>query len=157
MEKRKTIFDFIGQIFTVFGFSVICLMVFCRLFGEFAKGYSSMYDLGAEGITVSTLAQFLLTSTLIVTFRTIFFTDILIKNASSTLRTIGMFLSVIAMMVVFVIWFKWFPVNGVKPWALFFICFAISSLGGVVVASCKEKVENKKMQKALERLKEGKE
>ncbi len=157
MEERKTIFDYIGQIFVIFGFSMIFLMILCYSFGTSAKGYSSIFELGAQGLTVSTMAQFLLTSTIIVLFRFIFFTDVLIKNLSITGRTIGMFISVIVMIVLFVWWFEWFPVNDLKPWIMFFVCFIVSTAGGVGISAIKEKMENKKMQEALERMKEREE
>lgn len=157
MERKKTIFDFVGQVFTIFGFSMICIMFFCLVFGESAKGYSSMFALGKAGLTLSTMAQFLLTSTLIVFFRQLFFTDTVIKKLSMTGRTIGLFVSVIGMIVVFVWIFDWFLVNHWFPWVLFAICFAVSSIGGVCVSALKEKMDNKKMQDALDRLKEGKE
>ena len=157
MEKKKTIFDFISQVFTIFGFTMICMMVFCYFLGNSAKGYSSLFSLGTEGLTLSTLAQFLLTSTLIVFFRQFFFTDCIIKNLSITLRAIGLFASVTAMLVLFVWLFEWFPVNDWLPWVLCAICFAVSSAGAMGICVLKERLANKKMQEALERLKEGKE
>lgn len=157
MENRKTIFDIIGQIFTIFGFSVICLIAFGYLFGEDAKKYSSMFALGNDGLTLSTLVQFLLTSTIIVLFRQFFFTDIILKNISMIARTIAMFGSVVVMIVVFVWMFGWFPVNEVKPWIMFVICFAACAGISTVISILKERMKDKKMQEALERLKEGKE
>ena len=157
MENRKTIFDIIGQIFTIFGFAVICLIIFGYLFGEDAKKYSSIFELGNNGLTLSTLVQFLLTSTIIVLFRQFFFTDIILKNLSITARTIGMFGSVVLMIGFFVWIFGWFPVNEVKPWIMFLICFAVSAGASTAISVWKEKIKNQKMQEALERLKEGNE
>lgn len=157
MEEKKTLFDYIGQILIIFGFSIICLMIFCCLFGIGAKGYSSIFELGAKGLTVSTMAQFLLTSTIIVLFRAIFFSDELIKNLSITCRTIGMFISVVAMIMLFVWWFDWFPVNDLEPWIMFFVSFGISTAGGIAITTIKERMENKKIQEALEKMQERKE
>ena len=71
MEERKTVFDLIGQIFIVFGFQVICMMVFGVIFGEDAKAYSSMFALGDEGIAISTLMQYLLMAGIITIIRQI--------------------------------------------------------------------------------------
>lgn len=157
MDKRGTVFDLTGQIFAVFGFTVICLIVFTHFFGDKAVGYSSIFALGKEGIALSTLLQFLLTSTIIVILRQLFCTDIFIKNMSITRRTICLYVSVIAVIVVFVGLFKWFPINELKPWIFFVICFGVSSIGGFTVSVLKEKAENKRMQDALEKFKEGNE
>lgn len=157
MENRKTVFDVIGQIFTIFGFSVICLIVFGYLFGEDAKKYSSIFELGNDGLALSTLVQFLLTSTIIVLLRQLFFTDIILKNLSMPVRTIGMFGSVIAVMALFIWLFGWFPVNEIKPWIMFLVCFAVSAGASTVISILKEKTKNQEMQEALERLKKGKE
>ena len=155
MESRKTVFDLIGQIFTIFGFSVICLMVFIYLFGEDAEGYSTIFLLGNRGIALSILAQFLLTSTMVALFRQIYFTDIVIKNASLAIRTIGMFISVVVMIIIFVWLFGWFPMTEMLPWILFFIWFGICTGVSAFISVVKEKVQNKKMQEALERMQEG--
>lgn len=157
MENRKTVFDVISQVFTIFGFSVICLMIFSYMFGEDAKRYSSIFELENNGLALSTLAQFLLTSTIIVILRQLFFTDVVLKNISITVRTIGMFGLVVVMIVLFVWIFGWFPVNEVKPWIMFLICFTVSAGASTIISVLKEKENNKKIQEALERLKEGKE
>ena len=38
MEERKTVFDYMGQILMIFGFTILILLVFSLLFGESAKG-----------------------------------------------------------------------------------------------------------------------
>ena len=64
-----------------------------------------------------------------------------------------MFVSVTIAVVVFIIAFKWFPVNDIRAWIGFFISFAICSLFGVLFSRLKEKAENKKMDAALEKYK----
>lgn len=157
MKEKKSIFDYIGQIFMVYGFSIICLCVFCILFGESAKRYSSMFEFGDQALSKWTLLQFLLVSVVIITLRYLFFTDMLIKKASVTMRTIGMFASVILVIVLCVKCFGWFPVNELKPWILFFICFGVSAGVSTAAFTIKEKTENKKMEEALLRLQKGEE
>ena len=82
MEERKTIFDYLGQIFMIFGITIAILNVFCILFGEDAKEFSTMFSLGNQGISVPIMFQFLIISAIIVTLRFIFFTDVWIKNMS---------------------------------------------------------------------------
>lgn len=155
MEKKNTIFDFIGQIFIIYGFSIICLIIFVYLFGEDAKEYATIFELGSEGISLATLLQFLLNAVMINGFRQLFMGATIIKNMSLVLRTLCMFTSIIIMMILFVWLFGWFPVNDWLPWVSFAICFIISSLVGFLVWVLKEKTENKKMQEALERMQKG--
>lgn len=154
MEDKKNIFDFAGMVLTIFGFSMIFMMVFTVICGEDARGFSTMFALGKEGVPVAVMAQFLVLAVLIVSARWVFFTDFLIKKSSVTVRTIGMLLTVILISVGFIIAFRWFPVNMWKPWFLFFICFGTSTGISLVVVSLKEKIENKKMEEGLKRLRE---
>ena len=66
MEERKTIFDYLGQVFTIYGISIALMCVFCVLFGDGAKDFSSLFALGKEGLSTATMAQFLVISVCIV-------------------------------------------------------------------------------------------
>lgn len=73
MEERKTIFDYIGQAFMTFGFTMLILLGFTFLFGEGAKEYSTIFSLGKEGIGADTMAQFLLAAVVTVALRALFY------------------------------------------------------------------------------------
>lgn len=154
MEEKRTIFDYLAQVLTVFGFSMLVLNVFCLIFGNSAKDVSSMFELGNQGIPTKIAFQFLCVTVLIVGARFIFFTDIFIKKMAIWCRTVCMLTTVVIIIAAFVIAFHWFPVNMWKPWAMFFICFGISFLGSYLVMVIKEKTENRRLEEALERLKE---
>lgn len=154
MENKKNIFDFAGMVLIIFGFSMMFMMVFTVICGEDARGFSSMFALGKQGVPVAVMAQFLFMAVLIVLTRWVFFTDFLIKKSSMTIRTIGMLLTVLLISAGFIIAFGWFPVNMWKPWFLFFIDFGISTGISLIVVSLKEKIENKKMEEGLKRLRE---
>lgn len=157
MEERKTIFDYLAQVLTIFGFTMIILNLFCYLFGESAKEYSTMFALGREGISTDTMMQYLMASAITVLFRFLFFTDMLIKNWRIVTRTICMIISEILMIVVFVLAFGWFPANMWQPWVLFLICFGLCFTASVTVTILKERAENRKMETALKKLKEREE
>lgn len=152
MEERKTIFDYIGQVFMIFGFTMLLLSVFCLLFGESAKEYSTMFTLGKEGIRIGTMMQFLLASVFTVTLRWLFFTDVFLKNMSVPLRAVGMVISELLVIIVLILLFGWFPVDEWLPWLMFFTSFAICFVVSVTVTVFKERMENKRMEEALERL-----
>lgn len=73
MEERKTLFDYMGQVFMIFGITMLILSFLDLIFGENAKEYSTMFSLGKEGIGVGTIFQFLLASVITVTLRALFF------------------------------------------------------------------------------------
>lgn len=154
MIKKNTIFDFMINVMVVFAISIISICLFTFLFGKEAEGISTMFALGEKGIPLSTIVQFLVLAFMITMLRWIFFTDILIKTLSITFRIILMFIMVIVMIAVFAAIFQWFPVNMVKPWIMFFLCFVICATVSVIISSLKEKKENEKLQEALELLKQ---
>lgn len=153
MEERKTMFDYLGQIFMIFGITIAILNVLCVLFGEDAKSVSAMFSLGNQGISVPVMIQFLGISAAIVTLRFLFFTDVIIKNMSVTARMIWMIVLVLLTISVFIIIFKWFPADMWQPWAMFFLCFGVCFGISMTLTIAKEKAETRKMEEALERLK----
>lgn len=154
MKEKKTIFDYVGMVFTTFGFSVVVLNIFCLLFGEHARDFSSMFSMGKEGLSVATMMQFFAAAVLIVLLRFLFFTDMVIKNMPVVLRTLCMVLSAIGIIVIFILRFGWFPADQWLPWLMFFISFGICFSVSALVAVLREKAENKKMEAALTRLKQ---
>lgn len=157
MEEKRTVFDYLAQVLLIFGFGMLMLNIFCVAFGDSAKDFSAMFELGSQGIPVKIVFQFLCVSALIVGVRFIFFTDIFIKKMPIWLRMICMLSACVAIIIVFVIAFHWFPADMWQPWMMFFICFGMSFIGSYFVMIVREKVENKRMAEALQRLKEKEE
>lgn len=157
MTKKKTVFDFLTQVFVIFGVTILWLLVFCALFGENGKAVSTIFQLGSKGIALSTVLQFFIMAVLISILRMLLFTDVVIKNWSIAVRTIVMFASIIVMVAVFAGVFGWFPVNMLSAWIAFLISFAICAVVSFIVSSIKEKSDNQKLQDALERFCEGEE
>lgn len=153
MEEKKTIFDYVAMTFTVFGFSIAWLGFFCLLFGGEAKEISSMFSLGSSGLSMATMAQFLAVSAITTLIRYLFFTDVFIKKMSIVGRTACMVLSEVAMIVVFVLCFDWFPTDMWLPWVMFILCFGVCFVVSMAVTMWKEKMENRKMEEALAKLK----
>ena len=58
MEEKKNIFDFAGMVFIIFGFCMMCMLLFTVIFGEEAKEVSKMFALGKKGVPVELMAQF---------------------------------------------------------------------------------------------------
>ena len=157
MEEKKTLFDYLAQVFVIFGFSILVLNIFCLMFGNSAQEISTMFALGSRGIPAGICFHFLCISVLVVAARFVFFTDTLIRNMPIWLRTICMLATVIVVIVAFTITFRWFPADMWQSWAMFLLCFGISFLSSCFVMAIKEKMENRKMANALQKLKEQEE
>lgn len=155
MEERKTIFDYIGQVFMIFGITIGIINIFCLLFGDEAQGYSTMFALGHTGIPTTTIMQFFLAAVFTVSLRFVFFTETFIKKMSVPYRALCMVLSEVAVIFLFILTCGWFPVDEWLPWVTFFISFAICFVCSVAVTTVRERMENKRMKEALERLKRG--
>lgn len=154
MEERKTVFDYMGQIFVTFGFSIVVLNIFCVLVGEDAREISTIYSMGKEGLAVSTMMQFFGVSVCITALRAFFFTDKIIKRMSVAIRSVCMLTSIVVIVVFCAVTFDWFPVAMWQSWAGFFITFALCFVGSLCLMTLKERTENRKMEEALQRLKE---
>lgn len=154
MERNKTIFDYLAQVLTIFGFSMLILNLFCMIFGDSAQGLSSMFALGSQGVPAEIAFQYLAISALIVGIRFLFFSDRLIKNMPIPVRTVCMLGCVLLLTAVFIICFQWFPADLWIAWVMFFVCFLLSFVCSYLVMLLKEKAENRKLQEALDRFKE---
>ena len=154
MIKKSTIFDYLINVMVIFGVSILCISLCGFFLGNDAKEVSDMFVLGSAGISYATLVQFLGLSILVAGLRWLFFTDKLIKNCSLTLRSIFMFVCIIIVIGGCAALFNWFPVNMVLPWILFFASFFVCAGISVALSILKEKEENRKLQEALDRLKE---
>ena len=154
MEDRKTIFDFAGQVFITFGFTIVALNLLCIFVGEYARDVSSIYSMGNEGLSTATMMQFFGVSVCITGLRFLFYTDRIIRQMSITMRTVCMLLSIIGLIALCAIIFGWFPVNMWRPWAGFLITFSLCFAGSMFIMRLKVKTENRKMEEALRRLKE---
>lgn len=154
MIKKKTIFDYFTHIMVVWSISMLSLCIFCFLFGQEAKGYSSIFILGNAGLPIATMMQFLGLAVITASLRWIFFTDIFVKRLSIMFRSILMFTCIIVSVGILAGVFGWFPVGQVVPWVMFFLCFSVCAVISIVVSAMKEKSDNKRLQEALKRMKE---
>lgn len=153
MEKNETIFDFIGNVFMLFGITVLMLMGISMALGMELAANSVMFPLGDEGLSMALLIQFFMVSVMIMAFRFLFMTDLIIKEASNAMRTFWMLLVILVGMCVFIFIFNWFPTGNLMSWVLFFSFFMISFMVSALIVFWKEKFENRQMEEGLERMK----
>ncbi len=153
MEKKKTIYDYAAQALMIFGLMVVFLSVCSCLAGDDGKIHSTLFSLGAEGMSMASLAQMLGLAALTTVIRAIFLSDGLFKKLSMLARTIGMVACCVAVIVVFVVVFGWFPANNALAWLFFALSFGICFAVSLWITLSKQKRENEAMAEALERLK----
>ena len=154
MDKKPTIFDYLSQVFMIFGITILALNIFCLIFGESAREFSTIFALGNEGLSVKTMLQFLLAIAITITFRSIFMTDLIFKKMPLSARIIVMFAAAFLNIVIFVIVCGWFPVNNLLAWIMFIISFTVSCTASTLVSLLWERTENKRLAEALNKLKE---
>lgn len=154
MEEKKTVLGYGAQILSIFGFTMICLMVFAYIFGESAKEFSSLFSLGNEGLTVSAMAEFLLLSAIIVLLQDFYCTDRFFKRMPILARVVVLVLTVLAVIVAFIFLFDWFPINMWLPWVMFLACYTLCVGGSITVSAIMTRQENRKLGKGLDSLKE---
>ena len=138
----------------MYGISMAMMMVFCQIFGEAAKEISSMFLLGREGLPLGVMAEFLILSFLITGLQYLFFAEKLFRRWSVLLRTAAMLLSVVVIMAVFICLFGWFPIRMWEPWAMFLLCFAVSFGVSTVLMRWRTRLENRKLEEGLARMRE---
>lgn len=153
MDKKFSILDYLAQVFTVYGITVVLLNGFCLLFGESAQAYSSIFALGGEGLAVVSSYQFLAAIAIIVALRFLFMTDLIIHDMPLIARHVVMFACILITILAFIFSCGWIT-DHPGAWVLFVVCFAISCATSTGLASYKEKHENKQLEQALRKIKE---
>lgn len=155
MDKKTTIFDYLSQVFMIFGITILLLNIFCLIFGETAREFSAIFAMGSAGLSIETMLQFLLAIAITITLRFIFMTDMIIKKMPLTARIIVLFAAAFLNIVAFVIVCGWFPINDLLAWIMFLISFAVSCTASTLVSILWERTENKRLEEALNKLKEA--
>lgn len=154
MEEKKTIFNFLGSVFCMYGISMALMIVFCRLFGEAAQKISNLFRLGKEGLPIEVMWQFLVISFLITGIRYLLFSENMFTGLSVLFKTVVMILAVVALMAMFICLFGWFPVRMWEPWVMFLLCFGGSFITSMALMRWKTRLENRKLEEGLARMKE---
>lgn len=151
MEDRKTVFTYIGETFAAFGIIVFLFILITAGIGKAAEGYSTFFEFGNRAISLHTLLQFLGLAIVSNVCRNVLFDDRWIRSMSLFARNVVFFLIITVTIVIFVILFDWFPINDIKAWIGFIVSFAVSSTIAVVLSRIRERTENDKMNRALEK------
>ena len=149
-EKMKYLSWLIKEIIASFGTGVVTLGVMNCLMGDIGEKVSPIFSLGKAGISIDTLAQFLLLAVFSVVVKDVFMTDRWIKNMSVFLRKSLYFFVIVLGVFVMSRLFKWFPADAARAWIAFGIFFSVAMVFITILTRTKEITENNKLQEALE-------
>ena len=152
MEK-PTFLKYLSKVFMIYGITVVILSIFTLIFGGDARELSTIFCFGGDALGVKTLMQFLLAAFILVSIETVFMTDTVIKKMKTPMRICLVFVSIFAVVSLFVAVFGWFPTDMALPWIMFIICFGVCSAVSTFISAVSERQENKKLEEALKRYK----
>ena len=68
------------------------------------------------------------------------------------MRTVITIFAVLIVSSLFVILFRWFPINDWQYWRIFIFCFILCSVVSVMITMINDRLENKKLEQGLEKL-----
>ncbi|WMC94372.1 hypothetical protein [Kineothrix sp. MB12-C1] len=156
MERKDNIMNrsgFIAQTFIIFGITILVIMGIALTIGEEDMRFSTLFRLGNQGIAFRTLSELLLSSVCISAIERIFYKEKYFGSLSYLMRTILMLLCVTALMIVFILYFGWFPAYSWQGWLGFFLSFSICFGASTAVMVIKTKWESKIYEQRLEEYK----
>ena len=149
-EKMKYLNWLVKEILASLGTGVVILGVMSCLMGDIGEKVSPIFSLGKAGLSIDTLAQFLLLAVFSVVVKDVFMTDRWIKNMSIFLRkSLYFFVSILGVFAMSRL-FKWFPADAARAWIAFGIFFSVAMVFITILTRTKEITENNKLQEALE-------
>ena len=153
MEEKKTVFNYISQLFAIYGVVTVIFVVINLIIGNEAGSVSTLFSLGSTGLSTRTLIQLFILVVIVTVDDNIFLTDLVIKNMPLVLRNILFFAVILVTITVFAAVFGWFPLDNIGSWIGFIVSFSVCAAVSSILMRMEEKAENKKMQDALNRLK----
>ena len=153
MEEKKTVFNYISQLFAIYGVVTVIFVVINLIIGNEAGSVSTLFSLGSTGLSTITLIQLFILVVIVTIDDNIFLTDLVIKNMPLVLRNILFFAVILVTITVFAAVFGWFPLDNIGSWIGFIVSFSVCAAVSSILMRMEEKAENKKMQDALNRLK----
>ncbi|MBP5451416.1 MAG: hypothetical protein J6Y16_04180 [Treponema sp.] len=143
---------FIEKLLSTFAVIIMVFMILAFFIGDGAKEKSSLFSLGNQGLSLSTLIQLFALSLAVCLLNVIFLTDTFLKNMGVVLRYVLFFILTMAVLASFSIMFHWIP-NKIKYWLGVFVCFLVSTITSIFVSKLLSKREDEKLNSALKAIK----
>ena len=152
MEDKKTVFNYISQLFAIYGVVVAIFVAINLIIGNEAGNVSTLFGLGSAGLSSKTLIELFVLVVIVTIDDNVFHTDIIIKNMPLIVRNILFFAVILVTITVFAAVFGWFPLNDIGSWIGFIVSFSVCAVFSSFLMRLEEKAENKKMQEALKNI-----
>ncbi len=149
MEDKKTVFNYISQLFAIYGVVVAIFVAISLIIGNEAGSVSTLFSLGSTGLSARTLIELFILVVIVTIDDNLFHTDLIIKNMPLIVRNILFFAVIMVTTTVFAAVFGWFPLNDIGSWIGFIVSFSVCAVFSSFLMRLEEKAENKKMQEAL--------
>lgn len=155
MKRTKSVFNsFIGGTLAIFGISVLACSLVGWIMGEEVQAAGGMMSLAGEGISYASMIQILLFAAFISGF------DIVFSCIASKMLVIWQMIISITVYtvvaVIFVVVFRWFPLEIGIAWILFFSCYCLCLFGSMAIVIMKMRSDDKKYARQLSEYKESK-
>ena len=150
MKKRFVLF--IEKLLSTFAVIILVFMILTLFIGNGAKEKSSLFRLGNQGLSLSTLVQLFALSFAVCLLNVIFLTDTFLKNMGIVLRYVLFFILTMAVLASFSLIFHWIP-NEIKYWLGVLACFLVSTITSIFVSRLLSKREDEKLNSALKAIK----
>ncbi len=142
--------DFFSRFYFIFTLEVIFVSVLGAWQGDDAIMYSSFYQLGNKGLSFTTLLQLGITAITISTLIQIFLCARIFERWLLVYRVMGLLLSIVIVMIIFIIVFEWFSVDFLPGWIGFLLSFGICFLGSTAGMLIRTRKEGRKYEELLE-------
>lgn len=156
-KESRNIFKFLSGVLCAFALSMIIMITLVLLVGEDAKAYSSIFQLGSQGIALSTLLQFLLAAGINTVIGWIFAAESVFPRVSAVGKQLLIIGSNGIIVMLFVYIFEWFPIDMWQAWVGFVVCFCVCTAAAILVMFLKTRIENKWFEESLRKYHEKEE
>ena len=144
---------FIKDFLEISAFIILVFTILTVALGEGAGQVSSLFRLGNSGISVESLLQLFAWTLGVCLIKLVFLTDVVFKSLNGVVRYVLCFGLITILLVIFAFCFKWIS-NELKYWLTFLCCYAVSTVISIVASNLINKKEDKKLNDALNMLKE---
>ena len=148
-EKKKVLRILCENIGVTFVFTILMASIAGWIFSNYAVDFEGPFILGKHGLAYHGIAQFFLFAIVMGVLLTVFTSDIYLKKVMLLWRCVIMLFIALAVLLLFVIIFRWIPFGIWKAWAGLVISFVVFFTAGVTPFIIKTKLDNRRYEKLL--------
>ena len=155
-KKGQYITGFLLEFAKIFTLIVIVMSFTGKIVANYypdVQNISSLFALGSAGLPYSVIFQLADLAIILTIFSRLLFSSFLEAKMPYLLRVFLLLVSNLFTTSIFVLSFKWFPLDDIWIWIIFFLASFISSAVAIIVSILLVKFENRKYNKLLENYK----